>query len=84
MTGGTTGASGSEPLGLSPECDDDVCITCSDQGTAVRLVALLGDDLALVDTGSTIEQVSVALVDAAVGDRLLVHAKEAIAVMEDG
>jgi hydrogenase expression/formation protein HypC len=79
-----TGPAGSDPRGVSPECDDDVCITCSDQGIAGRLVELLGDDLALVDTGSTIEQVSVALVDATVGDRLLVHAKEAIAVMEDG
>ncbi|HEY1636051.1 MAG TPA: HypC/HybG/HupF family hydrogenase formation chaperone [Acidimicrobiales bacterium] len=81
---GTIGASDSDPRGISPECDDDICITCSDQGTAVRLVELLGDGLALVDTGSTIEQVSVALVDATVGDRLLVHAKEAIAVMEGG
>jgi hydrogenase maturation factor len=62
---------------------DEVCITCSDQATAVRVVELLGDGLALVDTGSSLEQVSVALVDAAVGDRVLVHAKEAIAVMED-
>ena len=81
---GMTGAAGSDPRRLSPECDDDVCITCSDQGTAVRLVELLGDGLALVSTGSTIEQVSVALVDATVGDLLLVHAREAIAVMEDG
>jgi hydrogenase expression/formation protein HypC len=79
-----TGASGSDPRRSSPGCDDEVCITCSDQATAVRLVEVLGDGLALVDTGSTIEQVSVALVDATVGDRLLVHAKEAIAVMEDG
>jgi hydrogenase expression/formation protein HypC len=81
---GRAGESGSDARGVAHECADDSCITCSDQGTAVRLVELLGDDLALVDTGSTIEQVSVALVDAAVGDRLLVHAKEAIAVMEDG
>jgi hydrogenase expression/formation protein HypC len=81
---GKTGASGPDPRGSSPACDDEVCITCSDQATAVRLVEVLGDGLALVDTGSTIEQVSVALVDATVGDRLLVHAKEAIAVMEEG
>jgi hydrogenase maturation factor len=81
---GVTGASGSYPRRGSSECDDEVCITCSDQATAVRLVEVLGDGLALVDTGSTIEQVSVALVDATVGDRLLVHAKEAIAVMEEG
>ncbi|MCI4318366.1 MAG: hypothetical protein L3J96_07490, partial [Thermoplasmata archaeon] len=57
---GLTGAPGSDPRGSSPECDDDVCITCSDQGTAVRLVELLGDGLALVDTGSTDRTVEIA------------------------
>lgn len=42
---------------------------------------LLADDLARVDTGQSIEVVSVALVDAAIGDTILVHAKEAIAVV---
>lgn len=63
-------------------CLGDVCITCSDQAVAVRVVQLLDDDLALVDTGLRIEEVSVALVDVAVGDTVLVHAKEAIAVVE--
>jgi hydrogenase expression/formation protein HypC len=45
------------------------------------VIELQDEDLALVDTGSTLEQVSVGLVDAKVGDRLLVHAKEAIAVL---
>jgi hydrogenase expression/formation protein HypC len=45
------------------------------------VVELLGDDLALVDTGLNQEQVSVALVDARIGDTVLVHAKEAIAVV---
>ena len=36
-----------------------------------------------VDTGSTREEVSVALVDARVGGRVLVHAGEAIAVVEE-
>jgi hydrogenase maturation factor len=44
-------------------------------------VRLLEADLALVDTGQSTEEVSVALVDAAVGDTILVHAKEAIAVV---
>ncbi len=64
-----------------PQCYDDVCITCSDEAVAVRVVELLPDDLARVDTGSTVEEVSVALVDAAIGDTILVHAKEAIAVV---
>lgn len=62
----------------APECSGGVCITCSDEAVPVRVVALLGDDLALVDTGTSREEVSVALVDAVVGDAILVHAKEAI------
>jgi hydrogenase expression/formation protein HypC len=64
-----------------PDCLDDVCITCSDEATAVTIVRLLGDGLALVDTGVSEEEVSVALVEAGVGDTVLVHAKEAIAVV---
>ncbi len=64
-----------------PECYGDVCITCSDQALPVRIVELLADDIALVDTGQSMEHVSVALVMAAVGDTVLVHAKEAIAVV---
>jgi hydrogenase expression/formation protein HypC len=67
-----------------PECHDDVCITCSDEAVPVRVVRLLGGELAEVDTGQTLEEVSVALVDAAVGDTVLVHAKEAIAVLGVG
>jgi hydrogenase maturation factor len=48
---------------------------------AVTIVALLADDLAIVDTGAGQEEVSVALVTAAVGDTILVHAREAIAVV---
>jgi hydrogenase maturation factor len=64
-----------------PECYGDVCITCSDEAVPVRIVELLPDDLARVDTGVSVEEVSVALVDAGVGDTILVHAKEAIAVV---
>jgi hydrogenase maturation factor len=63
------------------ECHDDVCITCSDTAVQVRVVALLPDGLAVVDTGAGPEEVSVALVSAAVGDMILVHAREAIAVV---
>lgn len=64
-----------------PECDGDVCITCSDTAVAVRIVRLLEDDLALVATEAGEEEVSVALVTAQVGDTILVHAREAIAVV---
>ena len=71
------------PVGLpaAPQCHDDVCITCSDTAVAVTIVRLLDDDLAMVDTGRGAEEVSVALVSARVGDTVLVHAKEAIAVV---
>jgi hydrogenase expression/formation protein HypC len=67
-----------------PQCHDGICITCSDTAVPVTIVRLLGDELALVDTGQGEEEVSVALVEAEVGDTILVHAKEAIAVVSNG
>jgi hydrogenase expression/formation protein HypC len=64
-----------------PECHDEVCITCSDTAVPVTIVRLLDDGLAIVDTGQGQEEVSVALVSAGVGDTILVHAREAIAVV---
>jgi hydrogenase expression/formation protein HypC len=72
MTMGATG----------PECHADVCVTCSDQAVPVVVVELREHDLAGVDTGPGLEEVSVALVDARVGDTVLVHAGEAIAVLD--
>jgi hydrogenase expression/formation protein HypC len=66
-----------EPL----PCEGPVCITCSDQGVRVTVIALHPDGTARVDTGAGEEEVSVALVDAAVGDVVLVHAGEAIAAL---
>jgi hydrogenase expression/formation protein HypC len=63
------------------QCHDEVCITCSDTAVAVTVTEVLPDGLAMVDTGSGHEEVSVALVSAAVGDTILVHAGEAIAVV---
>jgi hydrogenase maturation factor len=74
-------ADGADRVPVS-ECHDGVCITCSDTAVEVTVVELLDQDLALVDTGSGREEVSVALVSAGVGDRVLVHAKEAIAKLE--
>jgi hydrogenase expression/formation protein HypC len=65
-----------------PECHDGVCITCSDTAVEVSVVELLDQELAVVDTGSGNEEVSVALVSAGVGDKILVHAGEAIAKLD--
>lgn len=63
-------------------CEGDHCITCSDEAVVVRVVRLRDGDLADVDVGDgRMEEVSVALVDAAVGDTVLVHAKEAIGLV---
>jgi len=72
-----------EPLYVQeiPECHDEVCITCSDLAVQVRVARLLDNEMAIVDTGSGEEEVSVALVPAHVGDTILVHASEAIAVV---
>jgi hydrogenase expression/formation protein HypC len=64
-----------------PGCDGDVCITCADTAVAVTVVRLLDDDLAIVATEAGEEEVSVAFVTAGVGDTILVHAREAIAVV---
>jgi hydrogenase maturation factor len=67
---------------MIPEpCHEDVCITCSDTAVAVRVVEIRPDGLAIVETEAGPEEVSVALVAAAPGDVVLVHAKEAIAVV---
>ena len=60
---------------------EENCITCGDIAVEVRVARLLPDALAVVDAGNGEEQVSVALVTVTVGDRILVHAGEAIAVV---
>lgn len=64
-----------------PACLDEVCVTCSDTAVAVSVLRMLDDDLAIVAAGDGEEEVSVALVSAQVGDTILVHAREAIAVV---
>jgi hydrogenase maturation factor len=63
------------------ECSGESCVTCSDAAATGVVVALLADDLAIVAADGRQEEVSVALVTASVGDAVLVHAGEAIAVV---
>jgi len=67
---------------VTEHCHDEVCVTCSDEAVPVTVVRLLEAGLALVDTGRGREEISVALVEARAGDTVLVHAKEAIAVLD--
>ena len=73
-----------EPPVIGPVCEGDHCITCGDIAVEVTVRRLLPDELADVDTGEGTERVSVALVSAGVGDTILVHAGEAIAVVSRG
>jgi hydrogenase expression/formation protein HypC len=66
------------------ECEEGVCITCSDTAVQVTVLRLLDDEMAVVEGGAGEETVSVALVSANVGDTILVHAREAIAVVGAG
>jgi len=70
-----------EQATFGPVCESDHCITCGDIAVEVRVLRLLPDELADVDTGEGTERVSVALVSAGVGDTIVVHAGEAIAVV---
>jgi len=76
---GAAGEGGTEPPGHT--CGEGVCSTCSDTAVPSRVIELRALGLALVDTGSTMEVISVALVDAGPGDTVLVHAGEAIGVI---
>jgi hydrogenase expression/formation protein HypC len=58
-------------------------VTCSDEVVPIRVTALLDGGRAAVDVGGSAEEVSVSLIDAAVGDFILVHAGVAIAKLHD-
>jgi hydrogenase expression/formation protein HypC len=50
------------------DCPAGVCVTCSDQAVPMTVLGLVEPDLAMAGAGGVAEEVSVALVDAAVGD----------------
>jgi len=54
------------------------CMTCSDEARLGKVLAIVGDGLARVLVGSSVEEVSVELVDAAAGDVVLIHGGIAI------
>ena len=61
-----------------PECTDDVCITCSDEGRPAEVVSVDGDE-ALVRTPDGQERIDVSLIDPpSPGDLVLIHAGFAI------
>lgn len=63
-----------------PTCTHNICITCSDYAATARVVELLPDGMARVEADGSIEEISVALVEASVNDLVLVHAGVAISI----
>ena len=61
-------------------CDDDHCVTCSDEAVPLRVVRLAPGRIALCDGG--VEVMTDLVGEVAVGDELLVHAGVAIARTE--
>jgi len=63
-------------------CDDDVCVTCSDEGRLGEVLACDGGPDATVRTARGIERVDVSLVgDVVPDDLLLVHAGSALTLV---
>lgn len=65
----------------SPDASGVRCSTCGDVAIEGEVVRLLAGDCALVATAAGTRVMSVALVDASVGDVLLFHADEAIGMV---
>ncbi|MEV0148794.1 MULTISPECIES: SIS domain-containing protein [unclassified Nonomuraea] len=80
-TRGTTGGIACGSTGDGARDTAGTCVTCADTAVPVHVTELRPGGLALVETGCGTEEVSVALVEARVGDVVLVHAKEAIVVL---
>jgi hydrogenase maturation factor len=68
-----------------PECTEDVCITCSDEGRVAEVRTVRHDGMVDVLVGGVAETVDVTLVEpVAPGDLLLVHAGVALTTLADG
>jgi hypothetical protein len=70
---------------LKPECAENVCVTCSDEGRLGEVVAASAEGMATVRTARGIEDVVTALIDpVTAGELVLVHAGTAITRVEVG
>jgi hypothetical protein len=68
---------------LKPECAEDVCVTCSDEGRLGEVVTPTAEGTAAVRTARGVENVVTALIDPVVaGELVLVHAGTAITRVE--
>jgi hydrogenase maturation factor len=69
---------------LKPECAEQVCVTCSDEGRLGEVVTTSAEGMAAVRTARGVENVVTALIDpVAAGELVLVHAGTAISRVEE-
>ena len=69
---------------LKPECSEEVCVTCSDEGRLGEVVSASKNGQAPVRTARGVETVVTALVDPVdAGELILVHAGTAISRVDD-
>jgi hypothetical protein len=69
---------------LKPECDEAVCVTCSDEGRLGEALTASIDGQAAVRTERGVEQVVTTLIDpVAAGELVLVHAGTAICKLDE-
>jgi HupF/HypC family len=69
---------------LKPDCAEDVCVTCSDEGRLGEVVSPSSGGMAAVRTARGVESVATALIDpVAAGELVLVHAGTAISRIEE-
>jgi len=69
---------------LKPECAEQVCVTCSDEGRLGEVVSPSADGMAAVRTARGVESVATALIDPVVaGELVLVHAGTAIGRIDE-
>ena len=69
---------------LKPECVEEVCVTCSDEGRMGEVVSPSTEGMAAVRTARGVESVATALIDPVVaGELVLVHAGTAISRIEE-
>ena len=73
-------------LRVQPQvCEDEVCVTCSDEGRLAEIVSVGEDGLAQVRTPLGLEPADTTLLeDPRAGDLVLVHAGTAVTVVERG
>jgi len=62
-------------------CEDGHCITCGDEGLPMTVLKLRGEQGLCEDAAGTHHTVELALVEAGVGDQVLVHAGVALVTL---